>query len=290
MLNFRFWMFAKKRTLYEKMPSPNSWGPFMWSLLHDVSNKVDLINDQYICGSNELSNALKKLVSSNRSDQIIMKEMEGLTEISQLLQSRSRDMSEALKSLLDSLKFVLPCYKCRMHFTEFILQHKDSFFEQLVATCNVKENITKVIVDLHNTINLQLGKPQMRLGLYDFIDKSEAKKGRWKQNSKYRNPLTLPKLDFLLKSIRSDDICDPSSTAAHDQRQEIITKYFYSKIDNTCIALEQFDRFLESLDTLYSMFVNLDPFTTIAGKGAYRMGMNTLILNHIRNFRQSQIG
>jgi hypothetical protein len=278
------------------MPSPSSWGPFMWSLLHDVSNKVDLINDQYICGSNELAAELKKLTSSAnasgganaKNSANVMIEMQRLGEISALLQSRSREMSDALKSLLDSLKFVLPCYNCRMHFTEFIMSQKESFFNQLVATCNSKESITKTIVDLHNTVNHRLGKPITKMSLYDFVDKAEAKKGRWKQNKKYHNQLTLPKLDFLLKAIRSDDICNPSSTAAHEQRQEIITKYFYSKADNTCIALEQFDRFLDALETLYSMFVNLDPFTTIAGKGAYRMGLNTLILNHIHNFRLEQ--
>lgn len=270
------------------MPSPTSWGPFMWSLLHDVSNKVDIINDQYICGSTELANELKRLTHGPGSNTArAAEEIQKLSDISTMLQARSREMSDALKALLDSLKFVLPCYNCRMHYTEFIIEHKDSFFEHLVASCNTKENITKTIVDLHNRVNARLKKPLRQMSLYNFVDKAEAKKGRWKQNPKYNNGITLPKLDFLLKAIRSDDICDPSSTAAHEQRQEIITQYFYSKIDNTCIALEQFHRFLESLEMLYSLFVNLDPYTSTAGKGPYRMGLNTLILNHVRNFRKT---
>lgn len=292
------------------MPTPTSWGPAMWSLLHDVSNKVDIINSNYFCSDPKKiariwQYHLKQCAQSAQSSKSVSSSSSLSTMQNALKQNDDTErlrvltnpeglvrLNALLVELFDSLRFVLPCYNCRMHYNTFVYESK--FLDYLKITCRGPDTLTKLVVNLHNTVNAQLKKKKDNLNLANFVDQKEADKGNWKQNPNYKNPLTMSKLDFLLKSIQSDDICDPTSKTAQDQKKEIVTKVFYQmSIDyNTCIGLDQFYRFLGAVKEIYIMFANYFDCNTVVcnvssergGAGANKvckMGLNTLVAQRV---------
>ena len=74
-----------------------------------------------------------------------------------------------MKSLLSNFPLLVPCLVCKEHLFNFISS------SDLNKATDSRESLFKFIVDLHNYVNLRLGKPQMTLddakNLYGY-DKS----------------------------------------------------------------------------------------------------------------------
>jgi FAD-linked sulfhydryl oxidase len=72
---------------------------------------------------------------------------------------------KSIKKLLILLKDILPCYRCRINY-------KDTL-KNIPLTDNIldnRKNLLKWMLQVHNKINIQIGKKQMNYGdLMDYI-------------------------------------------------------------------------------------------------------------------------
>jgi len=62
---------------------------------------------------------------------------------------------QQMKQLLCSLSASIPCMKCSKHYEENISPYRP----QLDDICSCRDKLFKFLVDLHNKVNIQNGKP-----------------------------------------------------------------------------------------------------------------------------------
>lgn len=66
------------------------------------------------------------------------------------------DEMRAWKGLLSTLHKTLPCENCRMHLSEYLILNPVAIPEEYN---NLKKYVVKWLYDLHESVNLRLGKP-----------------------------------------------------------------------------------------------------------------------------------
>lgn len=64
----------------------------------------------------------------------------------------TQEQCEAVKQLFYCLKELLPCNKCRGHYTDYLDQHP------IEDACMSKESLSKYVYDFHQAVNERLGK------------------------------------------------------------------------------------------------------------------------------------
>ena len=67
----------------------------------------------------------------------------------------TEEQTKAFEKLLEALRVLLPCPKCREHYNNFIIE------KPAPATCGT--DLQKWLVDFHNDVNQRLGKPTVPL-------------------------------------------------------------------------------------------------------------------------------
>jgi len=79
----------------------------------------------------------------------------------------TEEQTKAFEKLLEALRVLLPCPKCRNHYNTFIEE------KPAPATCGT--DLQKWLVDFHNDVNERLGKPTIPLETVKANYISEAK-------------------------------------------------------------------------------------------------------------------
>ena len=78
-----------------------------------------------------------------------------------------------MKQFLQSLSFIIPCYTCKEHCSNFV---NASNLDLIVSS---RDNLFKFFVDLHNYVNIRTGKKQLTLDeakdLYGFDSPNGSK-------------------------------------------------------------------------------------------------------------------
>lgn len=83
-------------------------------------------------------------------------------------------VQRGMKQLLIHLPFLIPCIKCREHYYNTI---KNSNLDWVVSS---RENLFTFLVDIHNDLNQENGKPTMDLDvakqIYGYNDREKGSK------------------------------------------------------------------------------------------------------------------
>jgi hypothetical protein len=73
----------------------------------------------------------------------------------------------AYHDFFNNLKDVLPCEICKKHYSKFIMEYP------VTPHLDTRENLVKWVIQIHNFVNLELGKPVMDvetvIALYDNL-------------------------------------------------------------------------------------------------------------------------
>lgn len=69
-------------------------------------------------------------------------------------QKPSYNQKKAAKEFYEALVFLIPCPICREHYSQFLQQNP------VAPSLDRREDLFKWTVDLHNSVNKQLGKPR----------------------------------------------------------------------------------------------------------------------------------
>ena len=96
---------------------------------------------------------------------------------------------KAFHSFLKSLKTLLPCAKCKNHYTTWF--NKNITRGEQSEIFDSRENLSRALIDLHNDVDKRLNKTQLSF--------DEAKQ-------KYMRSSVSCKLDNLTKSMRSSTL------------------------------------------------------------------------------------
>ena len=76
-------------------------------------------------------------------------------------------IKRAYHDFYSNLKDVLPCEICRKHYSKFIMEYP------ITPHLDTRENLVKWVIQIHNFVNLELGKPVMDvetvIELYDNL-------------------------------------------------------------------------------------------------------------------------
>lgn len=73
-------------------------------------------------------------------------------------QKPSYGQKKAAKEFFEALVFLIPCPICREHYSQFLQQ------TPIAPSLDRREDLFKWTVDLHNSVNKQLGKPRFTEG------------------------------------------------------------------------------------------------------------------------------
>ena len=87
------------------------------------------------------------------------------------MSSPSTEQKQSAYNFLSSLKYLLPCVKCRQHFTTYFDDPVYGIDGVGSAHLKGRQHLSKWLVDLHNDVNRRLDKTQMH---YDEVAKQYA--------------------------------------------------------------------------------------------------------------------
>lgn len=72
----------------------------------------------------------------------------------------SESTKEAMFSMLQSLGVLIPCDKCRVHYKEWL---NSTVSTPKAVALRGRDSVFGALVDLHNSVNMRIGKPQMSM-------------------------------------------------------------------------------------------------------------------------------
>lgn len=127
---------------------PTRWGSHFWYVLHTIAANFRLENTR-------LRLRREKTVSHTTTSVVDVAPLSGIVK-EYLSES---ELAQAYFSFFDSLQYVLPCPSCRLHYSEFLVEHPIDEFLQ-VSQSDSDKWLDVWLLQLHNTVNRHHNVPE----------------------------------------------------------------------------------------------------------------------------------
>jgi hypothetical protein len=140
------------------LQDPTRWGSHFWYVLHTIAANFRIDNarlrlrrDKSVSQVALTGNAVHVEHGSHAGAPLtgIVKEYLSESEIGQ-----------AYFTFFDSLQYVLPCPSCRLHYSEYLLEHPIDDYLSLASAADANKWLDVWLLGLHNTVNRHHNVPE----------------------------------------------------------------------------------------------------------------------------------